>query len=167
MHLKLMIDDPTVIERLARTRETTVTILRTDPAFTLEDHPGPGHPALRWERVRLVGERIYLNAAAILDIHAPVKIELSTSGHYSDEYRDSGPLEYVSGDARHPFEYVPADDREDPVADARDAQGFSYFEPTPFTTWTIRILNDESALNLKGLENLTFELFGSWSMSKV
>ena len=50
-----------------------------------------------------------------------------------------------------------------PIADARPADGFSVFHPTPFTTWNISILNAAEALSLDQLTHVELTLVGNWS----
>ncbi|EDZ42643.1 MAG TPA: hypothetical protein DHC76_20365 [Rhodobacteraceae bacterium] len=163
MHARIHIDDPRVLASLARDRKASFTVTPDNAVFQLEEDPGPGHPAGHYERVRLIGERVYLNPEAVPDKDLVVKIAINTNGHFMDSYRSRGPYAYIADTAEHTFAYRVNDDRDDPISDARAAKGFDYFHPTPFTTWTITIENKAEDLALDKLTGLEFHLFGKWS----
>ena len=163
MQVTLVLDDADFIARLRRDRRASITISPDNPAFLLRDDPAPGQEPGRFERVRLLGERVYLNPEAVPDRDMVVKLTLRTNGHYTDSFRGAGPFEYMATDAAHVFEYTQGKDA--PIADARPADGLAVFHPTPFTTWTIDILNAADALDLDRLTRLELTLFGNWSPS--
>lgn len=141
-----------LIERLKTLGRVSWTIPLTHGEFDL------------FGRVRVRAFRVYLNDEAVPDPSQTVRIKVSTSGHYCDRYKGGRVLHYVSTPIGKPFEYKPkAKDR--PVADGTvaDSLKFSYFEPTPFTTWTFQILNPPGELDLSKLTELTLKLQGSWA----
>nr|VFK48937.1 MAG: hypothetical protein BECKTC1821D_GA0114238_10643 [Candidatus Kentron sp. TC] len=149
MDVPLTIDQTILIERMRKTGRLSWTIPMDQKEFAL------------FGRVRVERFRVYLNKEAIPDPDKTVIIEVSTSAHYYDRYKGAEVLEYVSTPFRKPFEYQ--SNREDrPIADGTttDEFRFSYFEPTPFTTWTIEI-KDTDSVDLSKLKTVRLELKGS------
>ena len=151
MDVHLLIDSTDLLGQLQTSGELSLTIPIDHESFR-----GFG-------RVRIKRVRVYLNDEAMRDVNKAVSIDISTSAHYYDRYKGEQLLEYVSSPFNKRFVYR-SKDKDHPIADGTvaDEFEFSYFEPTPFTTWTIKIL-DRSLVNFAKLDNVTLHLTGSWA----
>lgn len=135
------------IAALRTARRATIPIASSDPAFH-----GLG-------RVRLSRVRIWLEGVQA-SREKPIMIDLATSGHFEDRLGQKS-LEFAAAPVRRSFEYIKA---------ARDLTGiridgeveerekFCFFQPTPFTQWTVEIAEGP---DLSGLTGLTMEFHGS------
>ena len=154
MDVRLIIDQTELIEQMRTSRQLSWTIPMNQKEFNVP---------FRFGRARVERFRVYVNKEAVLNPNETISIEVSTSAHYYDRYKDAQVLEYVSAPFRKPFEYR-SRRMDQPIADGTIAHEleFSYFEPTPFTTWTIKIM-ENSPVDLSKLKTVTLQLTGSWS----
>jgi hypothetical protein len=135
------------IASLRGSRRATIPIASSDPAFH-----GLG-------RVRLNCVRIWLHGVEA-SRDKPILIDLTTSGHFEDRLRGEN-LEFSAAPVRRSFEYIrndrdPKGIRLDGVVEERER--FCFFQPTPFTQWTVEIADGP---DLSGLTGLTMEFQGS------
>jgi hypothetical protein len=157
MDVELIMDQTDLIEQMKTSRQLSWTISMNDQReFNFPDIFG---------RVRVTGFRVYINKEAVTDPNGTITVEVMTSAHYYDRYRNTPVLEYVSApfDDWVPFKYQ-SKRKDKPIADGTIAHEFefSYFEPTPFTTWTFKITED-SPVDLSKLTTVKLQLKGSWA----
>jgi hypothetical protein len=159
----------------------------TDPAFL--DLVRQGKPAtwamptdvadfLGLSRVRLTAVRAWLEGAQPKD-HQKISLTIRTSGGYRDQFEGTG-YQFSSSPLKRSFEYhvEPADNHQ-PNPDWKFDNGtlgyieldgdvdnevkYAYFQPTPFTEWTIAVSPSplNAGLDLTGLSKVTLAFAGS------
>lgn len=102
----------------------------------------------------------------IPDPNKKVNVSISTSSHYLDRFRSDKAIAYVSPSFRPKnIKYTvntwktPSPDGN--VVEGNDTLDFTFFQPTPFTSWTIEILPSEAKLDLSELKYVTLQVIGS------
>jgi hypothetical protein len=160
MDQQCVVDSPDVLAALARDHSTSWVLGPDDPVFARND------------RVRVNRMRVWLEGAATPD-NTAVSIAMSTSGNYHDRFNGVA-YRFTSEPLTRGFEYgVNVHGRQDPAyqfdngqlgyveVDSSVAEGLSYvyFEPTPFTEWTITVKNRE--LDLSKVTRIVVQFEGS------
>ncbi|ACY13954.1 hypothetical protein [Haliangium ochraceum] len=125
-------DDAASLESFHRTGELRFTLDMDEPAFYDLD------------RVRLGGVRVWLETVDSVADEA-VLIDVETSGQYRDRlgFED---YEFQGRSMSRGFAYYIDDDGEPVVlleGTLADEFQFAYFEPTPFTTWSVSLASPE------------------------
>lgn len=126
----------------------------------------PGFAGL--DRVRLSTVRVWLVGVQASE-SVPVNLKLSTSGFYEDRMRGQN-FQFSTQPLTYAFNYQGdvGDVQNITVDGAVDArERYLYFQPTPFTQWTISVTKDGSpALDLSKLTAIRLEFLGSVNASQ-
>jgi len=131
MDISIKISDPDLIENMRKSGELTWNLPLDQDEFS------------ELGRIRIRTIRAYINREAVLDAQKTIFIEIENTSHYTDRFQDITSLEYVTNPFFHKFQYRL--DQETPLLDGNisDEKEYSFFEPPPFTSWTIKLLNKE------------------------
>jgi hypothetical protein len=94
-----------------------------------------------------------------------VLVDVSTSGVYDDRMRDGTTSRFVSDAYRISYAYNGTTGLVISPGRIEGRLAEDFFKPTPFTKWTLRILdhNTQNPLSLKGATELVLTLQGNWS----
>lgn len=124
-------------------------------------------------RVRLRTVRMWLEGA-VPPSSARITVHMETAGNYLDRFEGTK-FQFTSKPLQRIFRYRVSDKREgtpnwrfengtygyievDGTVD--DEVRYAYFEPTPFSEWTIKV-NPSEGVNLSGVTKITMEFAGS------
>ncbi len=117
------------------------------------------------DRVRLDSIRIYLLGKE-LPQGKTFNLEISNSGSYQDRHRQNK-FNFSAEPMKRSFIYVLDDPKSNAVREVLDGKlaeqyGLKYFEPTPFSDWSVRVKNFKTSNNdyLKYIESLRIEFKG-------
>lgn len=156
------ITDPAVLESFRTTKSASWPITLDEPAFAGED------------RVRLSRVRIWLENTSAGEDYS-VELMIKTSGSYQDRF-EGLPFQFVAQPLKRGFKYevtahpqggadwtfssglsgkVEVDGSLDQLVN------YAYFQPTPFTQWTVTLAAGPANLDLSGLTRITMEFAGS------
>lgn len=152
-----VITDPTVIAQFQKTGKVTWTIPMNAPDFA------------QLNRIRLNTIRVWLDGATSSNI---VNINIKNAGNYLDRFEGTT-YQFISKPLAQLFQYRLSDNN--PQPDWRFSNGlfatieldgrvdnevsYAYFQPTPFSEWTISV--NLSTVDLSKLSKITMEFIGS------
>ena len=140
----VIVKDAQALEAFKKTRRLAIDIPLDNGTFAKN------------ERVRLREMKVWLEGVASVD---PVRLFISSSGTYADRYKGKNFAFATSWPVEWSFRYMAAG-REIQMSAAFDEQFRAfYFEPTPFTTWTVSA--SDPNLDLSGLSRIVLEFSGS------
>jgi len=151
---RIEIADAAMLRSFASDRRLVVPVTLDEDEFSGKD------------RVRLGAVRVWLDGVASTRKSGVIRVMISAAGAYRDrlgastfEFVPAWPLEFE-------FEYRIEANRRTVITDGAFATKYrpSFFEPTPFTTWTV-VVTDKS-LNLTTLEKVVLEFDGN-SIARV
>jgi hypothetical protein len=160
MDKQCVVDDPSVLAALAKNHTASWVLRLDDPDFLGKD------------RVRVRKVRVWLEGPQMPD-NTTVSIAISTSGSYRDRFNGAA-YQFTAEPLKRGFEYgVDVRGREDPAwkfangqlgyvevdSSVAEGLGYVYFEPTPFTEWTIAVENPE--LDLSKVARIIMQFEGS------
>jgi hypothetical protein len=129
------------------------------------------------DRIRITTVRVWLEGAKIAP-DKTIMVRISTSGSYRDRLNDTK-YQFTAKPLQRVFEYhVESAGLGKPNPDWRFDNGdlgyieidgsvdtevsYAYFQPTPFTEWTVEILKGENpGLDLSGVSKITMQFQGS------
>jgi len=157
------ITDPGVLQRLCSTGETTWTLPLSDAEFAGLD------------RVRLSTVRVWLEGAVPGPGNESVYVAITTAGNYLDRYQNAN-YQFNSKPLGRAFKYTMAKPgAQDPdwtfgngmfgfvqIDGAVDHEvAYAYFEPTPFSEWSISLLKNNGGLDYSKITKITMYFAGS------
>jgi hypothetical protein len=129
-----------VVQALKSDRRASVAIPLTEPGFS-----GFG-------RVRLGAMRVWLEGVDGKQ-GAPVTVDIASSAQFEDR-RDGAAQRFASVPVRRSFRYaglVGDDDAIQLDGVVEDRERFRYFQPTPFSQWSLSVPQDVDLSNLTGI----------------
>jgi hypothetical protein len=160
MDKQCVVDDPSVLAALAKNHTASWVLRLDDPGFLGKD------------RVRARTGRVWLEGPQMPD-NTTVSIAISTSGSYRDRFNGAA-YQFTAEPLKRGFEYgIDVRGREDPAwmfangqlgyvevdSSVAEGLGYVYFEPTPFTEWTITVAHPE--LDLSKVARIIMQFEGS------
>lgn len=117
-------------------------------------------PFGKFFRVRLDGLRVWLVGAQSREESTTVEILIETSGAYNDRNERSEPFPSTTLPLQRMFQYQLHGTSNGRIICESAIRQNAYLRPTPFTQWTITLLNPED-LDLTGLTSVRLEWVGS------
>ena len=149
-----IIDDQTQLQSLAEHGELNVQLALDNEKFC------------RYDRVRLSTLRVYLEGES-LPYGQEFNLKLSNSGNYQDRFKDQQ-FAFSSTLLNRSFDYRLDDAQHNQTSIILDGAvanklAYAYFEPTPFTTWNVKVADFGQADTqyLQNVERVRFEFLGS------
>lgn len=138
---------PLLLETLVQGKPITVTIDPTEAAFS------------GFDRVRVNTVRVWLRGVRPADHYAYIR--LTSSGSYADRFR--GQVQsFITNPIERVFQYHLGTGAVRVDGQVADEQRYAYFEPSPFTSWTISLpAANNVGLDLSGLHAIVLEFSGS------
>jgi hypothetical protein len=139
-----------LVEQLRATGTTTIPIPLTELQFDGLD------------RVRLTTVRVWLLGVAS-SMSTPINLNVDTSGFYEDRFQGRK-FQFSTDTLRYAFRYRGAPGEiAGIVVDGRveDSSRYLYFQPTPFTQWTISLVKPADTKLLSSLTGIQFDFCGS------
>ncbi len=109
-------------------------------------------------RIRLKCVRVYAEGLQASD---DVRIQMMTSGIYTDKVSGGGTRRFVSKNTRRDFVYNGLTQEIEFDGDVAPRYVDDFFSPTPFTIWTLQIGHqDDRAIDLSSIKRLRMEFQG-------
>lgn len=146
-------------DAIAALRETgamTVTVPPEEPAFD------------SYDRIRLSTIRVWLKGVRAIP-ERPLYINIASSGIYFDRF-EGHTFYFAAAPLLRNFKYDSLSGSEAGIrVDGRvaDREKFAYFEPTPFTQWTITVPQKHNpGVDLSKVTAVTLEFSGSFMLSE-
>ncbi len=144
----IKITDKSKIEKFKEAKETIINIDLNHKNFK------------HFDRTRLKTVRAFLNGKN-MEKGIEYSIEIENNGNYRDKLK-SKEHQFNSTPLYRAFKYIPGYLSNNITTDGEvsDSFKFAYFEPTPFTTWSIRLKTPD--IDLKSLESISIEFEGEY-----
>lgn len=126
------------------------------------------------ERVRLSNIRVWLEGASFNKGSNSVFMTITTAGNYLDRYKNTN-YQFNSKELTRTFKYMVANQGTKPnwrfdngssgfvqVDGAVDKEvAYAYFQPTPFSEWSISLLSNNPGLDYSGISKITMVFKGT------
>ena len=152
----VVITDPKDIRSFQRNGSFSITIDVDEPSFQ------------QYERVRLKTVRVIFEGDNLLS-HQQWDVDIHSNGRYQDHYKNKQYQFFSEKNIFRRFSYkaIPNNSSQEKYADifiqtdgdVSEEYQFAYFEPTPFSTWTINVLSGKE--NRKKVEKIRFIFEGN------
>ena len=145
----ILIDDPNVIDKLRTLGVTTWTLRYNDDLFK------------NLARIRITDVSVYVVFNEGYKYEKEISVRILTSGQYSDKNLHRGEKLFVGPPIHKNFEYRFEDGKLHTTAHGNIALRFAndFFNPTPFTTWTISF--NDPGFDLKQIKALKMTFSGT------
>lgn len=162
---QVVITDPKILASFRNTLTATWVLGLDEVAFQAKD------------RVRISRVRIWLEGLEVPTDDYILSFRISNNGIYEDRYK-SVPYQFTARPLEREFEYRVSPNNEGNsdrqfnkngssyayIETDGSVEGFvayAYFEPTPFSQWTVQLTNAPKELDLSNLQRITMEFAGS------
>ncbi len=161
-NMQFLVDDPLTLKKLQTTGETTWTLPLDDPDFA------------GMSRVRVSKVRVWLEGTRFNGQDHSVYLVINTAGNYLDHYRNTD-YQFSSNPLTRSFKYAVANQGQNPDwkfadgalgfvqidGDVDKEVAYAYFEPTPFSEWTISLKKDNADLDYSKVSRITMYFEGT------
>ncbi|MCJ7617116.1 MAG: hypothetical protein MUO43_11335, partial [Desulfobacterales bacterium] len=156
------ITEPTILKQLQTTGEASWALPLTDQEFA------------GLERIRLSTIRVWLEGASFRKGSDSVFMTITTAGNYLDRYKNTN-YQFNSKVLTRTFKYAVGNHETNPdwrfddgvlgfvqVDGAVDKEvAYAYFQPTPFSEWSISLNSNNPGLDYSGISKITMFFEGT------